>query len=188
VAQVTSVRNPRSQWGHLSQGQSLVEFALVLPILVILLFGTIQLGITFGAYNGLINSVREAARYGSVCTTGPTTCGPATAIYLTDTKIPSSVFGYKGPPTGPTAKIEYQSYQVGDATTGLWSVRIRVSACVNSIIFVPLVGSALGLADPTTLPLKSVETFRVEGQPTAGTSPPSTWPPTTWTTYSAGSC
>jgi Flp pilus assembly protein TadG len=168
-----------------SQGQSLVEFALVLPILAILLFGTIQLGITFGAYNGLINSVREGARYGSVCTTGPTACGPDTATYLTGTKIPSSVFGYKGT---PTATVEYQSYQVPNGPTGLWSVRIRVSACANSIIFVPIVGSALGLADPSTLPLKSVETFRVEGQPVAGSSPPSGWPSTTWTTLSGGSC
>jgi len=182
---MTSARSPQSRTGHRSRGQSLVEFALVLPILVILLFGTIQLGITFGAYNGLINSVREAARYGSVCTTGTTACATATATYLTGTKIPSSVFGYKGT---PTATIEYQSYRVPNDSTGLWSVRIRVSACSNSIIFVPLVGSALGLADPTTLPLKSVETFRVEGQPAAGSSPPSGWPSTSWATLSGGSC
>lgn len=161
-----------------SQGQALPEFALVVPLLALLLFGTIQLGITFGAYNGLINSVREAARYGSVCSAGPTSCGPATATYLTVTKIPGSVFGYKGT---PTATVEYQSYQ--DAAD-LWNVRIRVSGCVNSIVFVPLVGNALGLADPATFPLKSVETFRVEGQPTGSQSSV----PTAWTTYGRGSC
>ncbi len=142
-------------------GQSLAEFALVLPILAILLFGTIQLGITFGAYNGLINSVREAARYGSVCIGGPAPCGPATATYLAMEKIPGSVFGYRGSSAG--ARVEYQAYSDGTS----YSVRIRVTGCASGIMFIPLVGQALGLSDPSSFPLESVETFRVEGQPTS---------------------
>ena len=69
-------------------GQAVPEFALVFPLLALLLFGTIQMGIIFGSNNGLINSVREAARFGSVCIGPPASCGPATQTYLTTQKIP----------------------------------------------------------------------------------------------------
>jgi Flp pilus assembly protein TadG len=48
------------------QGQSMTEFALVLPILVILLFGVIQFGITFNNYITLTDAVRAGARKGTV--------------------------------------------------------------------------------------------------------------------------
>ena len=144
-------------------GQALPEFALVLPILAVLLFGTVQVGLVFGGYNALINSVRETARYGSVCV-GPTaTCGPAVATYLSQ-KIAQGGFAYKGAPRG---QVEYQSYQ--DAT-GKYNVRMRVTGCINSTIFIPLVGVLIHSSDPSVFPLKSVETFRVEGNPAGSPS------------------
>jgi len=49
-----------------SRGQGLVEFALILPILLILLLGIIEFGYVFAAYSGLFNAAREATRYGAV--------------------------------------------------------------------------------------------------------------------------
>ncbi len=51
---------------HRRRGQSLVEFALVLPIFAILLFGIIDFGRFVYAANALNNGVREGARSGSV--------------------------------------------------------------------------------------------------------------------------
>ena len=165
------------------RGQALPEFALVLPLLALLLFGTIQFGIIFGGYIGLINSVREAARFGSVCIGPTTTCGPSTESYLRTQKIPGSVMAYKGT---PVAKVEYQAYQDG-STPVMWNTRIRVSGCVTSIVFIPLIGSVLGLADVSAFPLKSVETFRVEGQPSVAV--PAGLPPDgSWTVAAAGAC
>jgi Flp pilus assembly protein TadG len=48
------------------QGQSMTEFALVLPILVILLFGVIQFGIVFNNYITVTDAVRAGARKGAV--------------------------------------------------------------------------------------------------------------------------
>lgn len=152
-----------SRTRHRPRGQSLAEFAIVVPILFLLLFGTIQFGLIFGANNGLINSVREAARFGSVCIGPPASCGLSTQIYLATQKIPGSVMAYKGT---PAATVEYQAYLDG-STPPMWNTRIRVSGCVTSIVFFPLIGNVLGLADPSAFPLKSVETFRVEGQPSA---------------------
>jgi Flp pilus assembly protein TadG len=48
------------------QGQSMTEFALVLPILALLLFGVIQFGIVFNNYITLTDAVRAGARKGAV--------------------------------------------------------------------------------------------------------------------------
>lgn len=48
------------------QGQALVELALVLPILLMLLFGIIEFGRIYGAYMVISNLSREGARYGVV--------------------------------------------------------------------------------------------------------------------------
>jgi Flp pilus assembly protein TadG len=47
-------------------GQALVEFALVLPLLALVLFGVIQFGIAFNNYVTLTDAVRTGARTASV--------------------------------------------------------------------------------------------------------------------------
>ncbi len=57
----------RMREGVLSQrGQQLVEFALLLPLLLLLLFGIIEFGIAVFRYNTIANVSREVARYGIV--------------------------------------------------------------------------------------------------------------------------
>jgi Flp pilus assembly protein TadG len=48
------------------QGQNLVEFALLLPVLMYILMGIIQFGLIFAVYITINNSVREAARWGTI--------------------------------------------------------------------------------------------------------------------------
>jgi Flp pilus assembly protein TadG len=48
------------------QGQTMTEFALVLPLLVLLLFGVIQFGIAFNNYITLTDAVRAGARKAAV--------------------------------------------------------------------------------------------------------------------------
>jgi hypothetical protein len=49
--------------GKRPRGQSLVELALTLPILLLLLLGLIELGMALRAYLVLVNANREAARF-----------------------------------------------------------------------------------------------------------------------------
>jgi hypothetical protein len=51
----SSVRKPK-------RGQSLVEFALLLPLLVLVIFGVLELGRVFFAYIAITNAAREGAR------------------------------------------------------------------------------------------------------------------------------
>jgi Flp pilus assembly protein TadG len=48
------------------QGQSMTEFALVLPILALLLFGVIQFGLVFNNYLTMTDAVRAGARKAAV--------------------------------------------------------------------------------------------------------------------------
>jgi Flp pilus assembly protein TadG len=48
------------------RGNAMVEFALGLPLLVLLLTGAYRFGYTFYAYNLLQSATREGARYGSL--------------------------------------------------------------------------------------------------------------------------
>ena len=48
------------------RGQSMVEYALVLPILLLLLLGIMEFGIGVFNYNTIANAAREGARYGIV--------------------------------------------------------------------------------------------------------------------------
>ena len=47
-------------------GQSLVEFALVIPIFLLVLFAIVDFGMAFHAWITVTNSAREGARLGSV--------------------------------------------------------------------------------------------------------------------------
>jgi Flp pilus assembly protein TadG len=55
----------------------MTEFALVLPLLAVLLFGVIQFGIVFHNYVTLVDAVRAGARQGAV---GRHVASPATAV------------------------------------------------------------------------------------------------------------
>jgi Flp pilus assembly protein TadG len=48
------------------QGQTMVEFTLILPILLVVVFGIIQFGIAFNNYVALTDSVRAGARFAAV--------------------------------------------------------------------------------------------------------------------------
>jgi Flp pilus assembly protein TadG len=51
---------------HNERGQTMVEFAIVLPVLCLLLFGAIQFGILFNSYVTLTDAVRAGARKAAV--------------------------------------------------------------------------------------------------------------------------
>ena len=54
------------KWSSASRGQSLVELALTLPVILVMLFGIIELGRAFLIYSEVSNAAREGARYGMV--------------------------------------------------------------------------------------------------------------------------
>jgi len=55
--------------GKREEGQAMVEFVLVAPILLLLVFGIVQLGILFNNYETLTDAVRAGARQAAVSRT-----------------------------------------------------------------------------------------------------------------------
>jgi Flp pilus assembly protein TadG len=73
------------------KGQSLVEFALLLPVLILLLFGIIDFGRIFHAYLTIDHAGREAARTASIgkdiTTVKNTAVSDASSIRLTADQV-----------------------------------------------------------------------------------------------------
>ncbi len=53
----------KRHWQTAAQGQTLFEFALVLPVLFLLIFGAIDFGRAVAIYNSLANAARQGAQY-----------------------------------------------------------------------------------------------------------------------------
>ena len=82
---------PAPEPGSAERGQGLVEFALILPLVVLMFFGIIQFGFTLGGHIALVNAVREATRYASA--SAPNSTNPTPADQAT-TAIARAVPGY----------------------------------------------------------------------------------------------
>jgi Flp pilus assembly protein TadG len=148
---------------HGERGQGLAEFALVAPILFLLLFGVIQLGLIMAAQNGLVNGVRDATRkaatyrvndlsfdagsIGSICT--------AVGNQLTS-DLSASIPGFTA------ANLVYSIAYEAQSDPGGWFIVAHISATYDNPIYVPLVGNVIHPSDPATLPLDASEQMRVE--------------------------
>jgi Flp pilus assembly protein TadG len=143
-------------------GQALVEFALITPLLFILLFGIIQFGATFGGQVGLSNAAREVTRYAS--TLPASGANETLAEAYAPTVLQRSIPAYAG---GANVNVSYCYYP--DPTTPItYSRKVTVTITYGHTLFVPLVGVFVdgfdGSADnrwTTTVR----EEMRVESQP-----------------------
>jgi len=54
------------KWQKRDRGQDLVEFALIAPVLFLILFGIIEFGVAVWSYNTMAQAAREGARAGIV--------------------------------------------------------------------------------------------------------------------------
>src|ERR1051325_6492496 len=64
---LTGTRTSRRQ----ETGAVAVEFALIFPVLVMLLFGIVTAGVSYSQSLGLTNAVREGARFGASSDASP---------------------------------------------------------------------------------------------------------------------
>lgn len=80
------------------RGAAAVEFALVVPLLLLVLWGIVDIGRAFYTLNNLASAVREGARSAAVMATDPTTVANKTLIKNTVTTAFT--------PIGPALKPE----------------------------------------------------------------------------------
>jgi hypothetical protein len=65
------------------RGQELVEFALILPVLLLITIGVLECGLLAYQYNTIGNAAREGARVGVVCTNNDAAIEAATRAMTT---------------------------------------------------------------------------------------------------------
>jgi hypothetical protein len=90
----------RRRGGRSDRGQGLTEFAIVLPVFLMLVFGIIDLGRVVWATDNLANAAREGSHYAAIhgnskfvtCPTGPSLSGSPAAgcpTWTPDSKEPT---------------------------------------------------------------------------------------------------
>ncbi len=127
-------------------GQDLVEFALVLPLLVLLFFGIIEFGRVIFTYNTLANAAREGARFGIVVpnSNGDGFC-PSTAVRPPTTILEAAC--------GLTSGLVPGDITVVTSRIGNERLTVQVSYPFRWIVG-PIVAAA-GAPNPMTLTARS---------------------------------
>lgn len=90
--------------GNREDGQAMVEFAIVLPVLLLLVFGIIQCGILFNHSLTLTDAVRVGARQASVSRTLPPGT-PASAAAAAEARVRSAASGSLNGAADPTVLV-----------------------------------------------------------------------------------
>jgi len=135
-----------------SRGQTLVEFALILPVFLMLTLGVVDGARVFSAYIAITNAAREGALYASQGTNYTKWCSTTSLV-----ACPANSSGYQA------ADPDNIAYRVQQETNGLTRSNITLSAptcdttpCSSSstkvtvtvqysmALFVPLVSTLMG--------------------------------------------
>ena len=133
----------------LEQGAQLVEFALVLPLLLLVVLGIAEFGFIFMRWRVVTNAAREGARIAVL-----------PGYPRTTSRLGSSPTPTRGAP-GPT----FPDIVVEDATVPMGGGRAAPSEAVSVTYthsYTFLRGIASALATYTTVPLRAVSEMRTE--------------------------
>lgn len=143
--QLTSIKRVRVN----DRGANLVEFALVAPLLLILVLGIIEFGILFGEYNEIRHSAREGARYAAVS-------NPDLGEANWEDNVVKSVCDSLNLPNAGTISVAVTGPSSGAKPAKGEYATVSVSANVSSLSGAPIISSFI----PSSL--SNDATFRME--------------------------
>lgn len=135
------------------QAAQLVEFALVLPMLLLVVLGIGEFGFIFQRYEVVTNAAREGARMAVLpgYTTADVTA--RVRVYVTQGKVPTTL-------TNPNIAVTDVTIPVGAGLPPINAKRVSVTY-THSYTFLPKIATWFG-ATYTTVPLKAVAEMRKE--------------------------
>jgi hypothetical protein len=145
----------------------MAEFAIVAPLLFLLLFGVIQVGLLMASQNGLVSGVRESARRTATYRVNDQSFGSeifdavceSVEIELVN-RLRKEIPGFIDDPSRLLTTIEYEGFD--EPTPGQYSIAAKLTVAYTAPIYVPLVGIVLHPSDPANYPLSASEQMRIE--------------------------
>ena len=131
-------------------GQAIAEFAISVPVILLLLLAILQFALLYNAQIGVTNGVRDTARYGSQLIAN-TPGSAATAATLTYNFLSTSLGTYVTPYSPSSLGSGSQACFVPftDASSQP-AVRVRVTAVFKHPLIVPLISNILDGFDGTS--------------------------------------
>ena len=136
-------RIPSDRSRHRSRGQSLVEFALVLPVFLMLVFGIIDGGRAILALNDMSQATRNVARVASVtCFDTATRCDATSAGAPVKAAIAAQVVGLQGAATWTVQCIDRTTNGVSNPCKVGDIVRVRLDQQITMVT--PILAQAFG--------------------------------------------
>jgi Flp pilus assembly protein TadG len=153
----TRVRRHRLE--RLDRGAAAVEFALVLPIVLLLIFGAIQYGLYFWAMQGGSDVARDAARMGAVgdpagCTTFQTNVKDELKSFTSSSSAGAAIVT-RTYTDGPAHTVGVTDVEIGDNV----DITVRFNSLDLNFPFLPFVNNGT---------VSSHAISRVEYLPTSG--------------------
>jgi Flp pilus assembly protein TadG len=131
----------------------LVEFALVLPMLLLVVLGIAEFGFIFQRYEVVTNAAREGARMAVLPGYTNADVIARVRVYVTQGRVPATT-------TNPTIAITNVTIPVGAGLPPINAKRVVVTY-THSYTFLPNIGAWFG-ATYTTIPLTAVAEMRKE--------------------------
>jgi len=123
-------------------GQDLVEYAVVMPVVLLLIFGIVQFALVVLTYNTLSDAAREGARLGVV---GQNADNP--------TLIRNRVYAYTDTAGLDRAGLTVTPTKATDTATGELMIKVQVD--YNLALILPVF-------NPNPIPLRAVSTKLIE--------------------------
>lgn len=121
------------------KGQSLVEFAIVLPLILLILLGIAQFGMMFNSYLTIQNATREGARVG--------------IVGGTNNEINQSIIS-----TSPNLKAENLTIHINPTQDRKSGETLTVQIVYNYPLSVPIINNIFG----KTIQLNAKTSMRIE--------------------------
>ncbi len=143
-----------------NKGASAVEFAIILPILVVLLFGIIEFGIYIYDTSVITNASREGARYGVLYNVDPTTqeYTPYTAAEIQDHVLNDPTSG-----TLSSKLITLGSAAAVPTVASAWSPSATAGSELSVTVSYPFSFLVLPNFIATPGPISATTVMRMEG-------------------------
>ena len=138
---------------HADEAAQLVEFALVLPLLMLVMLGIAEFGFIFQRSEVVTNAAREGARMAVLPGYTAADVDARVRVYLTQGRVPTTS-------TNPGIAVSDVTVPVGAGLAPISAKRVTVTY-THTYTFLPKIATWFG-ATYTTVPLKAVAEMRKE--------------------------